>query len=431
MRLAAAAAMALGARCAWAVAAPPGVLPAPVPVPVAVSAAGAPLVTVPLRSSNAVVTGELVDVSSGGLRVRLPGPRTVWYSWDLVRADGEPAFKPYTELSESALRAKLRAERGDLAMAERELGHTVELLGDPWPTPGPTGALCAEGLVRCRLARGWRIGATWSWLAWIATRSETASWVGGGMRGDQAVDIATGLCPQLPPIYSARMDGDAIRASTDSPEWAKLRGSPGLTGELAEYYAAAMAFEASKSASEGAALAGKTPTTQGAQLVWEIVMSRVGDPDTRKAARDKLARRVDSIDGLASTVRAGPESPDAVLPAMSDTPREALNTRWVEAWAHAAIGRSLLMEAELGQRRMGVLELLHIPARFGDIMPGLAALCLAEAAGELETMGDAGAAARLRADLDSRFLNTSGAAESEKPTPKPPAKKTTNEKRNR
>lgn len=427
--------MALGAAYVCVAAAPPGVVPAPVPVPVPVSPAGAPLVTVPLRGNSAVVTGELVDVSSGGLRVRLPGggARTVWYSWDMVRADAEPAFKPYVELSESALRAKLRAERGDLAMAERELGHMVELLGEPWPTPGPTGALCAEGLVRCRLARGWRIGATWSWLAWIATRSEAGSWVGGGMRGDQTLDIATGLCPQLPPIYSARMDGDAIRASTDSPEWTKLRGSPGLTGELAEYYAAAMAFEASKSASEGSVLAGKAPTTQGAQLVWEVVMSRVGEQDARKAARDKLTRRIESIDGLASTVRTGPENPDAALPAMSDGPRDALNARWVEAWAHAAIGRSLLMEADLGQRRMGVLELLHIPARFGDIMPGLAALCLAEAAGELETMGDAGAAARLRADLDARFLNTSGAAGSEKATPplKPPAKKTTNEKRTR
>ncbi|MBL0922178.1 MAG: hypothetical protein IBJ10_08640 [Phycisphaerales bacterium] len=69
---------------------------------------------------------------------------------------------------------------------------------------------------------------------------------------------------------------------------------------------------------------------------------------------------------------------------------------WREAWRRAAMGVSLARAERPADRRAGMLELLHIPARFSASQPALAAIALREAARALDIDGDFRAAQSLR-----------------------------------
>lgn len=82
--------------------------------------------------------------------------------------------------------------------------------------------------------------------------------------------------------------------------------------------------------------------------------------------------------------------------------RELLATvtgSWREAWCRAAIGRSYLREPDPMQRDLGMLELLHLPARFADDQPMLTSLALGAVLAELRTRGDSDDAAIIDAQL--------------------------------
>jgi hypothetical protein len=104
------------------------------------------------------------------------------------------------------------------------------------------------------------------------------------------------------------------------------------------------------------------------------VAARTGDAQSRRAARERLEEFMSS----------GVET-------------------WVEAWCRAAIGRSLVLEDDREQRLLGVVSLLHVPARLDRSHPYLAGLCLAEAALALADLGDAEGAERLRRELGQRY----------------------------
>lgn len=71
-------------------------------------------------------------------------------------------------------------------------------------------------------------------------------------------------------------------------------------------------------------------------------------------------------------------------------------SEWVEAWTRAAIGRSYLREPDADARILGILELLHVPARFSRGQPMLSALCIAAAADEAQALGDSSTVQVLR-----------------------------------
>jgi hypothetical protein len=77
--------------------------------------------------------------------------------------------------------------------------------------------------------------------------------------------------------------------------------------------------------------------------------------------------------------------------------------RWLEAWCRVGIGRSLLRESDESSRMQGVIELLHLPARFGAQEPYLSAVALAEAAVALGEMGDAAGASAIKSELREKF----------------------------
>jgi hypothetical protein len=106
------------------------------------------------------------------------------------------------------------------------------------------------------------------------------------------------------------------------------------------------------------------------------VLARAGDDAQRAAARDALRARL------------GDE-----LPA------------WQEAWCRVGIGRSLLVEADPARVMDGVVELMHLPARFGDEQPYLTGVALAESAAALGRLGDSSGAATLEAILRQSFAD--------------------------
>ena len=105
-------------------------------------------------------------------------------------------------------------------------------------------------------------------------------------------------------------------------------------------------------------------------FIEQIVLSRTGDDAQRKRMRTLLRRVVDRKQGT-----------------------------WREAWARVAIGRSLALEDDETSRALGVIELLHVPARFSSEQPALAALALRDAAGALRALGDSAGARELLEQL--------------------------------
>lgn len=79
---------------------------------------------------------------------------------------------------------------------------------------------------------------------------------------------------------------------------------------------------------------------------------------------------------------------------------------WREAWCRAAIGRSYLRESDPMQRDLGVLEVLHLPARFAADQPMLTSLALGAVLTELRSRGNAGEAAIIEGQLRAMDANS-------------------------
>src|SRR5690606_25847987 len=91
---------------------------------------------------------------------------------------------------------------------------------------GPSAAVVAEGVLRCRLSRGAQGSATaaWLWWSWLIDEKERQAsgpeWIGGGTSLPPVVDAATGLAPALPPVWAPVASSGAAASSV---EWSRLR----------------------------------------------------------------------------------------------------------------------------------------------------------------------------------------------------------------
>jgi len=327
------------------------------------------------------------EFSLQGVRIDRSGIGEQVISWDRVkRVGGEWAakFEPFAPLADKAWRARTRLERGDHALAEplfEELA--VELKGQS----GPTSSLVAEGLLRCRLARGAQSAAVLPWLTWISIVSPASSgnslkkeqWIGGtcDASGMGAIDPDFLLPPSLPPVW---VPGPALDSLLASKDWDTLTKLDGVPGQLATFYQQAAMFSAGTT-SRSVDRASGEPTSLGARLVFDMLRSWNGDADQREAARAALRARFESVD------KKKPASP----------------RRWVEAWCRFAIGRSMIDETDESTSLLGVIELLHVPARFEEDQPYLAGMALAHASLTLAKLGDTQGAQTLKAELASKF----------------------------
>lgn len=349
----------------------------------------APLVSVILREGRGTLSGVLVGVDRGGVSLRLARAdgaadevsslRVV--GWDrLLRIDGAACEPPIPGLSDAVWRARTRIERGDTRGAE---GLLTDLAAIMEGQRGPTAAAVFEGLLRCRAARAARSGAISAWLSWVVVMERSGGvrpdaagiavptdWVGGSIAGIPMIDMRTGLAPQLPPMW---VNEPALVAAASVGEWRRAAladDAATAAAELARWYQVAARFE-ERGDTDVSEWPREVGTIEGTRIVRWIVQSRVGDQSRRAAARAQLQGLI----GLETT------------------------EPWLEAWCRAAIGRSLIRESDLGERIRGVIEMLHVPARLASAVPGLAAVCLAEAAVVMHDMGDGTAAARLKQEL--------------------------------
>lgn len=346
------------------------------------------------------VDGVVESISAAGLIIRQgdgPSARRIVIGLDrltlpfdaqVAEAAARAKAGDLATLAMTTWRARTRLERGDWAGAEPLFEAAAAQAGT---LNGPTGATISQGLLICRAVREARAGAVWAWLAWARTirdgpglaespagslvaapAATTVAWVGGRidpMVGRSPIDPRTGLAPALPPVW---VPGPSLEAVVRSPEWDRL----GLTAadpvaELALWYRAAATFESGGTPVHPPA----TSAEDAVRLVREVVVSRIGDPESRAQARGSLLARLD-VEGV---------------------------DRWVEAWCRTGIGRSLVREAEAREVRRGVLELLHVPARFGADQSYLSGIGLATAAVAMAELGDLTAARILRAEFDSTY----------------------------
>ncbi len=324
-----------------------------------------------LRAGAEPPPGEVVAVGPSGVTISasvghvVPNPAaTSVLGWDRVLAVEGPMagqaerFKP---IADSAWRARTRLERGDPIAAEPLFESLFETYRG---ARGPTAALVAEGLLRCRLRRGAHFLAIEPWLSLLNARAEGGSGAGEVLDLPRVVDPATGLLPALPPIC---LSWPSTTSYARSEPWPSTdSASRDRVGDLARLYHLAARFEAGLPV-EFRPVDGSDPAVA---LVADVVLARLGDAEQREVARRGLRDRL------------GPEV-----------------NAWVEVWCRVAIGRSLLREESPDDRRLGVVELLHAPARFARAHPYLAGLALAQASVALRELGDAPGADRLGAEF--------------------------------
>jgi hypothetical protein len=327
---------------------------------------------------------ELAPEGTGG------PPRLV--SWDRVRsvqAAGVNADR-FAVFMDKLWRARTRVERSDFTAAAPLLDDLYQVYG---AEDGPSAAVVAECMIRCRLARGAQGAATSSWLRWSSLMDRRAAagekapagakpvWIGGSTDLPPIVDPGTRLAPAIPPIWTP---GAGTQAAAASTEWQTIQARGGMAGELAVMYEKAARFEAGLD--DEISLPGQASTDPAVGIVRDIVLGRAGDAKAREAARASIEQRLSRA--------AHPE-----IGKVKVAPMPA----WLEAWLRMGLGQSFIRESDEHLRMRGVIELLHVPARFGSEQPNLAGIALADAAVVMAGAGDADAASALKSELLARY----------------------------
>jgi len=323
-----------------------------------------------LRGSGETAVGEPSGVDEQGVTVVVErdasgrASRTSVVGWDRVREVRGPLAgeaSKFAEVAESAFRARIRLERGDVVSAEPLY---EKLFREYRGKRGVMSSAVAAGLLRCRLSRGAQASAVEAWV-------ESLRGPGGlGSLGAEEVDAATGLCPALPPMWLA---SPAVASLASSAELAGAgEESKDRAGVLGRQYVSAARREMGLAALEMPS----GTADEGVRLVMEIVKSRSEDAGQRQEGRRALAERL-----------------------------EAKSPEWMQAWARVAIGRSLLMEEDAEKRREGVISLVYVASRGSEKEAYLGGVALASAALGLESLGDSKGASLLASELMERYAD--------------------------
>jgi len=301
---------------------------------------------VTLRRGEAPPPGVVIGVDLEGVTIEDGAENRAVVGWHRVRsvsgefAEAAEAFMP---IAEDAWRAKARLERGDTLGAEPILERLAPIYEG---RSGPTAAMLAEGLLLTKLQRGARVAAVRAWSGLLDAHQGV---IARAFEGSAVVDLETGLVPGLPPIW---LDWPAVQAFAGL----ELGSSDTLGGRYLELYRAAARYECGWDG----ALDGidRRASSRGLQIVRQIVIARAGSGLQRAEARGWLEAQI------------GEATP-----------------AWLEAWLRCAIGRSLVLEGDPELRKLGVIELLHIPARLDGVHPYLAGLALGECVVALDQLG--------------------------------------------
>ena len=321
------------------------------------------------RGSEPPLSGEITIIDDAGVTVRSDLGASHFVPWDRVRRiDAESRDPVPARRMETAVRlwrARSRVERNDTTLAEPLLERLFEFYRGQ---THETALVVAEGLLRCRLARGDHVRA-------VLAALETTRLRRAGVSSDSytmlvpVIDETTSLCPQLAPVW------------LPSPLLTKLNH------DLAEYdphgdeVVAAIAALYRKAIQQTIGDVDDQTTVKtlpdhvGVEFLSRLVACSSLEADERHSARNALMRSLGDL------------SP------------------WAESWARLHIGLSLIGETGVGRQQQGIVSLLHVPARFGTSQPYLTGLALAYAAIALDVTGDAPGAAAMRVELRQTLPN--------------------------
>lgn len=327
--------------------------------------------TVARRGGLPTLTGEVLLVNAGGVDVRTDTGVRQLVPWDQVHqvtSEGHAIeLRNFSATAELAWRARSRIERHDTALAEPLFERLFEQYYGK--EANQTGLVVAEGLLRCRLARGAHALAVIPALEVIRLRRAGLS------------HEATGTYGQLPPVIDDRFE----LCLAVPPVWLATPVLAKLSHDLANYDAGGdevVAAIAAMYARSAARAMGAEPTDMpslpdhlGVEFLRHIVDCGDNLDATREQSRNWLSRA------------------EPTLPPFA------------QAWARFATGASLLSESGLVRQQRGLVNLLHVPALHAPSQPYLAGIALSLAAMALESHGDAEAARLLRSDLTSYFPN--------------------------
>ncbi len=321
------------------------------------------------RGTEPAVEGRVAGIDDAGVTVRSESGAVHFIPWDRVRevvADTPPpGLHRWMPVAQDLWRARSRLERHDTTLAEPLLER---LFQEYRGRTHETALVVAEGLLRCRLARGDHARAVIPALE--VARLHRANVTTDSYSGlPPVLDAETSLCPVLAPAWvSARA---LARIERD------LAGYDGQGDEVVSAIAALYGRAAAWALGSAAPLDEDVSLPEHPGVQWMQLLVQCGSPigDEVQQARERLSRDLADRSG------------------------------WREAWARFHVGRSLLQETGIGRRQRGMVSLLHLPARFGRDQPYLAGLALAHVAAALEESGDAEAASSLRLELVRRFPN--------------------------
>jgi hypothetical protein len=322
------------------------------------------------RGTEPGLDGTIINVNDNGVSIRSGTGAEHAVTWDRIRevqTDDPSLQRGVDEYRDTALalwRARSRLDRGDMAMAEPLFDR---LFAEYRGRTSETALIVAEGVLRCRLARGADDTAIIPALEVARLRRKGVKTTAYSVLPEH-YDEATALWQRLPPAWAPTSALARVEAELKSYD----AGGDTVVAALASLYRAAARQQMNLAPEEAANLALDHP---GVALMRSLVMASSADSDQRAAARAALEKR-------------RPELPE-----------------WALAWSYFAIGESLLRESGLGQRERGVVSLAHLPATFRSQQPYLAALALARMSAALASMGDAAGAAVLRTELERTFPN--------------------------
>lgn len=311
-----------------------------------------------LRGSSEPDPRRILAIDERGVTLEPSSHQSDLLGWErikLVLGEESSRAEPFMPLADAAWRAEMRLNRGDLALAGPLF---EEIFRRTRHTSGPTALLAAAGAARCRIERGDAEGAVIPWLIALALHSD-----GFRLAPRTALSIRmedSGLLPDLPPLF---VRGPALDALLD--EWPGTAPQEEEAGEspaarLTALYRLSAVFTASGQSS-GVSLPITVDAASPMERMIESMVRSFTDPDPEK----RRSHREILIE---------------LLPSCTDT--------WREAWVRAALGRSFLRESDPSLRERGILELLHLPARFAGDQPFLAALALDDALAECRARGD-------------------------------------------
>ncbi|HLO39806.1 MAG TPA: hypothetical protein VK176_02195 [Phycisphaerales bacterium] len=323
-----------------------------------------------LRGRDAGFVAGVVLVDGAGVHTSTNGSDERVIPWHRVaKVEGPLAGEAsgYLLQGEELWRALARLDRGDLPSAEVLLEGLDDGLAS---TPGPTAEAIWMGLMRCRLERGAQTGAAAAWLMWRSVRPQDQPVESTPGEASDRTPASGGLVPAIPPVW-VNVPSVAVLASGGMESW-KLGSLH--TGEVVSELSAWYLRAAQGACDREAAGWPEVSADADVMLVAAMVKAQYGDDRERLSSRESLR---------------------AIMAQRTEP--------WVEVWARVAVGRSLLKESDAETRRLGVVELLHIPSRLEAVVPYLTGVAMAEAAAGLRRLGDLAGGSVIREELLRRY----------------------------